>query len=310
MQIPAGLACVILVSLVAPGSAELVSTVDGFNAGIARLAPSWGSNPGQVIVVDMNTGFDNELFTESLGIHPNPTGDRFMALRWYAALSHILPQFTTSSSSPVRILPFGDSITYGCYRWDLWLLLSWDPAHFDFVGTLNNLPDAFAEGTLNSTTPALLEAFDGDHEGHGSWTIPQLTEIAYRVASTTQPQIILYHAGTNDMMDGPISDGTVQEALKNAQLGVQELLRAVPDATILVAQIIPLRKKPFALPHWAKVLIAICCCVAGVAGCAGFAWWWRKRHQTECAKEDHQVMDWSPVEDKASPTASGRRSEM
>ena len=236
------------------------------NERIARDAPAWA--PGQIVVVDHHSGFDLTRFTDD-GIHPNAYGDRHMAGRWFAALSRV---FSTdgqrnSTDAPIRILPFGDSITEGSYRWDLWLLLrAMHTGAFDFVGVKqSSLLPAFGV----AWTPALRAAFDQDHAGHSGWTTAQLADIAFDVAAATLPDVVLYHAGTNDFRDG-VDDAAIDGALAGLRVGVGEVLRATPNATVLVAQIIPAdwRHGHSRLAPWLVLTIVL---ISTVVGCCGVA---------------------------------------
>ncbi len=117
-----------------------------------------------------------------------------MNARILLALTILFTAFLTRSSfaatpPPIRILPVGDSITYGSsvnggYRLPLWNLLTNAGFNVDFTGTQ----------TGNSTGMA-----DPDHEGHGGWRIDQIDGIMAGVfASTADPDLILLLIGTND----------------------------------------------------------------------------------------------------------------
>ncbi|MFT4550129.1 MAG: lysophospholipase L1-like esterase, partial [Pseudoalteromonas tetraodonis] len=120
-----------------------------------------------------------------------------MKIKLLAAASLALISLCSSvHSQTVRILPVGDSITFGSggtgglggYRGPLYDLLV-DAGHsIDYVGT----------STGNSALMA-----DMDHEGHGGWTISQIdANIAGWFAAIDDPDIILLHIGTNDFGGG------------------------------------------------------------------------------------------------------------
>jgi hypothetical protein len=98
-----------------------------------------------------------------------------------------------------RIMPLGDSITrgggqvrgqYRGYRLDLQKQLKAGATGFryDFVGSMKD-----------KGVP------DGNHEGHGGWTIDDLALRIDGWMSTYRPDIVLLHAGTNNitMADSP-----------------------------------------------------------------------------------------------------------
>ncbi|KAK2000686.1 GDSL-like Lipase/Acylhydrolase [Colletotrichum falcatum] len=128
----------------------------------------------------------------------------------------------------LRILPVGDSITYGFESSDgngYRLKLAEDLAanHVVFAGTLH---------TGNMT--------DGYHAG---WPGKTIQYIADNVGPSLaqRPNIILLHAGTNDMnRNRNISVQGNDPAGAAVRLGslVDQMIAACPDAAILVAQII------------------------------------------------------------------------
>jgi hypothetical protein len=112
---------------------------------------------------------------------------------------------------PIKIMPLGDSITARTgYRPNLYFKLS-DAGYFvDFVG---NGSDA---GGLH----------DRDHEGHSGYTPAQIAASLNTWLSTTQPEVILLHIGTNEL----------------DLLGVEDILNIIdafdPNITVVLARII------------------------------------------------------------------------
>jgi lysophospholipase L1-like esterase len=143
--------------------------------------------------------------------------------------SNLQPKLDARSTSiaggvTLRILPLGDSITYGFrssdgngYRLDLENLLSGNPV--DFIGSLTN-------GNMA----------DNHNEGHSGATIAQIAGYA-TLSLPDRPNIVLLHAGTNDMNNAPPVDPTNAPARLGAM--IDAILAACPDAAVLVAQIIP-----------------------------------------------------------------------
>jgi len=114
--------------------------------------------------------------------------------------------FLYSNADPIRILPLGDSITFGCgdacafncaktgipycskcaggWRAPLWRSLnSTLPHRFQFVGSKQNGP--------NDINPY--------HEGHPGWTIKMVQNIFHTKWGLTKPDLILLHIGTNNL---------------------------------------------------------------------------------------------------------------
>ena len=95
------------------------------------------------------------------------------------------------SSGKVKIMPLGDSITYGehsstggGYRLPLWNELVARGTHIDFVGSMRNGPPGF----------------DAENEGHRGWEIAQITSHIINWLIAYRPDIILLHIGTNDII--------------------------------------------------------------------------------------------------------------
>jgi lysophospholipase L1-like esterase len=125
----------------------------------------------------------------------------------------------------VRIMPLGDSITCGLiipepgvvpggYRTRLYhrLTREWRPV--EFVGSANDNP---------GVCPSL------NHEGHGGWRIDELRAGLDGWLAAAQPDIVLVHAGTNDMVQG--------YQVESAPQRLGDLLSRI-KARVFVAQII------------------------------------------------------------------------
>jgi len=108
---------------------------------------------------------------------------------------------TLLSADPVKIMPLGDSITYGdnyadgdnprptgkrhAYRNFLWYKLSDAGYDADFVGS---------EVAGQDVSPS----FDPDNEGHPGWTSYDVVYEVYDWLTINTPDIILLHLGSND----------------------------------------------------------------------------------------------------------------
>ena len=133
----------------------------------------------------------------------------------------------------LKIMPLGDSITfgepypsYGGYRHALGALLANDGCRIDFVGS---------QQSGNRAIP------DPDNEGHTGWTIAQIQKgiDANGWLETYRPDIILLHIGTND-----IGHGNAVSAPGNLSRLLDDILKRLPQARVIVAQIIPFRGGP------------------------------------------------------------------
>ena len=132
-----------------------------------------------------------------------------------------------AATTPVKIMPLGDSITYGTnssngggYRLPLWNDLISQGANVDFVGSQLG-------GPAN---------FDANNEGHPGWRIDQISANIVNWLTTYQPQIVLLHIGTNDI----IQNHDVANAPTRLSQLINQITTTLPTATLFVAQIIPL----------------------------------------------------------------------
>jgi lysophospholipase L1-like esterase len=90
-------------------------------------------------------------------------------------------------------------------------------------------------GTQKSGTMA-----DKDNEGYPGYTINQIRGVASK-GLALRPNVVLLHAGTNDLNRGnPGPSGELNsDAPKRLGLLLDDVLKAVPQAVVIVAKIIP-----------------------------------------------------------------------
>lgn len=155
---------------------------------------------------------------------------------------------TTEAKALCRILPLGDSITYG---WNgNWGQQS-DPSGNYLGGYRSHLVYGMAVspsptvGTFlmvgvrqDNSPPWLVNWGQSWHAGAPGFTNLQLADAVDQGASNVNPDIILLHAGTNDILSGPAPKaanaiGTLYKLLERLRL-------KNPAATVLLAKIIPL----------------------------------------------------------------------
>lgn len=101
----------IFIEKIAPGNNEIMTPefqlkLDEFNQLIAALAPIQTNANSNVIVVDMYTGFTENLLADD--VHYNQEGALFIAERYFNAISN-----SFSSNATLNILPLGDSRVEG-----------------------------------------------------------------------------------------------------------------------------------------------------------------------------------------------------
>jgi lysophospholipase L1-like esterase len=145
------------------------------------------------------------------------------------------------ASGACKILPLGDSITWGVnydggYRVKLFADTLTDKKNVTYVGKLSNGP-----ATVSGTT------FPKNNEGHSGWTIQQIDDIVTGTSTETNykgkkmmvdlaPNIVLLHAGTNDTSRSPTG--------MPDRLGVliDHILEDGPNVLLVVTTIIPIKQ--------------------------------------------------------------------
>lgn len=238
------------------GVNELVSAaldgkpIDGDAWGAALAGAIWGALGGGFAgqLMQFATARATTLLTrlhttirtwaEKLGAWGNPLGyvadllTTDMADRLLATLRHLSRGLDgTNVPEPLRIMPLGDSITYGSgssngwgYRGDLELELAQQNGtmHYGAVQYLGS----------QQSGPALN---DDNNEGHPGWLIGDIAGIADSVLATYRPDVVLLHIGTNDM------NNNVDPGGAPARLGslIDQILRDDPQVTVLVSTIVP-----------------------------------------------------------------------
>lgn len=154
------------------------------------------------------------------------------------------------ATDPCKILPLGDSITWGInygggYRIKLFIHANTDNKKVTFVGyDTANPPSSSVLSGLGSA----MSAWKPNHEGHSGWTIQQDDDlvtgkstatndgVSYsgkKVVADFSPNIVLVHLGTNDMYQMP--NGAPD------RLGtlIDHIVTDAPNALVVVASIIP-----------------------------------------------------------------------
>ena len=155
---------------------------------------------------------------------------------------------TAATAAPIRIMPLGDSITEGdslngsagiaTYRYWLWQKLIGAGYNVTFVGS-----EYGVEPELDNPTGApKYPWFDESNEGHAGYWIEDATDGPYDLepnaaawVAAAKPDIILLHAGTNDIRYGT-PEATVVSRMSDL---IGQIRSAAPSVTILLAQIIP-----------------------------------------------------------------------
>ena len=146
-------------------------------------------------------------------------------------VSHNLPgpriPLARARSTIIKIMPLGDSITYGVgastkggYRLPLWNALKARGFSFHFVGSVKTGPSGF----------------DQQNEGHPGWEINQIAAKVVNWLKTYRPNMILLHIGTNDFVKNYYP---AQASTRLSHL-LDLITTTLPGSTVIVAQIIPI----------------------------------------------------------------------
>ncbi len=118
-------------------------------------------------------------------------------------------------------MAFGDSITEGPhYRGALVRLLNERGCAYDMVGTRNRFSSAVG---------------DADHQGYVGWKAEELVSVAGSTVAATSPDVVIVHAGTNDLAGGRRPANVVG----HLDSIIAEIRGAQPEVDIIVAMIIP-----------------------------------------------------------------------
>jgi lysophospholipase L1-like esterase len=157
-----------------------------------------------------------------------------------------------TDGSPCKILPFGDSITWGVgdeanagYRGPLFAMAVAAQQKITFTGSLSNGPDS----VVGQTFPKRNEG----HSGYGISTVTQFSNGVAGIATLIPspafasgagglPNVILMMIGTNDT-----GNSTAAEMADRLGALMDKIIVAAPDALLVVAKITPL--------SWATAII-------------------------------------------------------
>lgn len=89
----------LLAQIISSTATYWLDSIPALNAGIPALAESKHRDESPVLVVDQHTGFDpwNDTYD---GVHPNESGERKIAAKWFAPLDSILMETTGVRTAP------------------------------------------------------------------------------------------------------------------------------------------------------------------------------------------------------------------
>ncbi|MFJ2158024.1 FG-GAP-like repeat-containing protein, partial [Streptomyces sp. NPDC087856] len=165
-------------------------------------------------------------FGSALGNGAEAAGQQFVELEEFIAAELAAWRSTNATSvPPLRILPFGDSITYGIgssttssYRGDLQTALN--RGVLDKTSTSYQFVGSQSSGSM--AQPA--------NEGHPGWRIDQLTGIEPCTIKAYMPNLVLLHIGTNDI-NANLDLGAAPDRLMAL---IDGIFKDDPSVTVLV----------------------------------------------------------------------------
>lgn len=138
--------------------------------------------------------------------------------------------FIPECNLPLKIMPLGDSITYGVigndnqesggYRTELWNKFMADGLQVEFVGSVSSGPDSLS---------------NRNHEGHPKWRIEQITASVNEWLNIYRPDLILLMIGTNNT-----SIDSLRRMISELRALIEQITAQSPNAQLLVASIPPI----------------------------------------------------------------------
>lgn len=176
----------------------------------------------------------DDLFTASTGNQSFDGGAGIDTLSYVNSPTGVYVNLETGQSTPLlKVMPFGDSITYGVisagtildensggYRPYLWNALQAGNLAIDYVGSIQSGPTDFP---------------DRDNEGIRGRTIDYLNTVDAGFLKTYKPDVVLLMAGTNDT-----NSDTANTMISQMRSLLISIATADPNATIFVAAIPPI----------------------------------------------------------------------
>lgn len=157
------------------------------------------------------------------------------------AYPHVATASTCGTrTSPIRIMPIGDSITesrrgYLSYRFTLWRELKAAGCEVDLVGSRSGV--SFGLRNSPSIRVQSTRPFDQDHQSYWGWTTDQVARKLSTYAKAYSPDYALIHLGTNDLLQKQGVSSTVRDVVR-----IVNKLRAENDQIVIfVAKVIPCR---------------------------------------------------------------------
>ena len=190
--------------------------------------------PLQSVVGEMPTGTPgNDLFTASKGRQSFTGGAGVDTVSYGNSGTGVYVNLGSGQSTPLlKIMPFGDSITYGIisigtvkdrdsggYRPYLWNDIQAQDLAIDYVGSVQSGP---------------LDFPDRDNAGFGGKTINYLNSVDAGLLNTYKPDVVLLMIGTNDT-----ESRTANQMIADLRSLLISIATNAPQTAIFVAGIPP-----------------------------------------------------------------------
>ena len=230
----------------AAGVAGASSTTYDFGDSLGTTSAGYGSmqvhNAGalQTLFGLNNWGGDNNVLDLGIGNCPSPVNSgvdwtfSVNAANYPRRTLHVLVRpgvlIVQTPPPPIRIMPLGDSITYGQpipggYRFPLYAALTNAGYNVNYIGTQN--------GNATNLLPEIY------HEGHGGWKISDPSIGLYEnilgwFSTIADPDVILLHIGTND----DNGSTTFTNAVERLDALITRMAVAKPKAHIIVTTLL------------------------------------------------------------------------
>jgi lysophospholipase L1-like esterase len=200
----------------------------GFNVNYVELTPvPYTYLPNLNLGTPLNGSTGNQTFNGTSGIetiiYAQAKNPIFANLQT-GVVNH---KFATLPNKQFKIMPLGDSNTFGMIEWDsgayrddLWNLFLKGGFNIDFVGPRSSGPDGF----------------DKNNAGFGGWTINNIASQVNGWLSTYTPDMVLLMIGTNDIL----KNENISAAPSRLSNLIDQITNRLPNTQVLVGSISPI----------------------------------------------------------------------
>ncbi len=166
------------------------------------------------------------------------------AIACFSSLLCLLGSARLDAQATVRVMPLGDSITFGMGAGQAQIPGGYrDPlAYLYAAGTV---PFLFVGSDSNNSTSYLVSTGQQANEGHTGFRIDQIQNSIASWQSSATPDVVLLHIGTNDILQN-FNLGTGLGNDTSAAIGrlttlITTLYSAKPDLRVVLSTLIPIQ---------------------------------------------------------------------